>query len=85
MGPDKSINLFETTIRVVGGLLSAHHLSGGDPKLLAKAADLAARARRPANPRILEPVNPPTSQPVNPPTRQSDNLPTRRHLYQLLL
>ncbi|KAL5989965.1 Mannosyl-oligosaccharide 1,2-alpha-mannosidase mns3 [Asimina triloba] len=27
-----SVNLFETTIRVLGGLLSAFHLSGGDPE-----------------------------------------------------
>ncbi|PHH54475.1 Mannosyl-oligosaccharide 1,2-alpha-mannosidase [Ceratocystis fimbriata CBS 114723] len=34
-----SLNLFETTIRHLGGLLSAHQLSG-DPVLLAKAVEL---------------------------------------------
>ncbi|CAA7410400.1 unnamed protein product [Spirodela intermedia] len=29
------VNLFETTIRVLGGLLSAYHLQGGDPGTLA--------------------------------------------------
>ena len=38
------VNTFETTIRVLGGLLSAHHLTpGGDPDVLAKALDLAPR------------------------------------------
>jgi mannosyl-oligosaccharide alpha-1,2-mannosidase len=39
--PDVHVNLFETTIRVLGGLLSAHHLQGGDPELLAQAGKLA--------------------------------------------
>jgi hypothetical protein len=38
------VNTFETTIRILGGLLSAHHLTpGGDAGLLAKALDLAPR------------------------------------------
>ncbi|RUS14175.1 endoplasmic reticulum mannosyl-oligosaccharide 1,2-alpha-mannosidase-like protein [Endogone sp. FLAS-F59071] len=37
------VNLFETTIRVLGGLLSAYHLSGSDPLYLEKAVDLADR------------------------------------------
>ena len=41
--PDKSVNLFETTIRVVGGLLAAFHLSGGDSVMLHKAASLSLR------------------------------------------
>lgn len=36
------VSVFETSIRLVGGLLSAHHASG-DPVLLAKARDLADR------------------------------------------
>lgn len=39
---DTSVSLFETIIRVSGGLLSAHDLTG-DPALLAKARDLADR------------------------------------------
>lgn len=39
---DYNVNLFETTIRMLGGLLSAHHLSGDDA-YLAKAADLGSR------------------------------------------
>ena len=38
----KDVNLFETTIRVLGGLLSAHMLSGREV-LLQKATDLADR------------------------------------------
>ncbi|KAK7049867.1 mannosyl-oligosaccharide alpha-1,2-mannosidase [Paramarasmius palmivorus] len=38
-----NFNTFETTIRVLGGLLSAHHLSGGDQLYLEKAIDLADR------------------------------------------
>ena len=30
VNPDNDVNLFETTIRVLGGLLSAFHLSAGD-------------------------------------------------------
>ncbi|KAJ3109109.1 mannosyl-oligosaccharide alpha-1,2-mannosidase [Phlyctochytrium bullatum] len=37
-------NVFETTIRVLGGLLSAHHLSGGEhPVLLERAVEVAER------------------------------------------
>ncbi len=39
---DGEVSVFETSIRLVGGLLSAHH-AGGDPMLLAKARDLADR------------------------------------------
>ena len=30
LNPNESVNLFETTTRVLGGLLAAFHLSGGD-------------------------------------------------------
>ncbi|KDQ15690.1 glycoside hydrolase family 47 protein [Botryobasidium botryosum FD-172 SS1] len=40
---DQQYNMFETTIRVLGGLLSAYHLSGGDSLYLEKAVDLADR------------------------------------------
>jgi mannosyl-oligosaccharide alpha-1,2-mannosidase len=39
---DGEVSVFEASIRLVGGLLSAHHASG-DPMLLAKARDLADR------------------------------------------
>lgn len=39
---NQEVNLFETTIRVLGGLLSAYHLSG-DQMFLAKAIDLGDR------------------------------------------
>ncbi|HEX7694240.1 MAG TPA: glycoside hydrolase family 47 protein [Sphingomonas sp.] len=39
---DGEVSVFETEIRLVGGLLSAHHACG-DPVLLAKARDLAER------------------------------------------
>ncbi|RST30682.1 glycoside hydrolase family 47 protein [Sphingomonas ginkgonis] len=39
---DGEVSVFETSIRLVGGLLSAHHASG-DPALLALARDLADR------------------------------------------
>ncbi|WP_162875535.1 glycoside hydrolase family 47 protein [Sphingomonas crusticola] len=39
---DGEVSVFETSIRLVGGLLSAHHACG-DPMLLAKARDLADR------------------------------------------
>jgi len=39
---DGEVSVFETSIRLVGGLLSAHHACG-DPVLLAKAKDLADR------------------------------------------
>jgi mannosyl-oligosaccharide alpha-1,2-mannosidase len=39
---DGEVSVFETSIRLVGGLLSAHHASG-DPVVLAKAKDLADR------------------------------------------
>ena len=41
--PDQAVNLFETTIRVLGGLLAAFHLSNGDKVMLYKAASLALR------------------------------------------
>lgn len=37
----QNVNLFETTIRVLGGLLSAYHLSG-DPMFLKKSQDLGS-------------------------------------------
>jgi len=40
---DKEVSLFETTIRMLGGLLSAHYLSGNDDVYLEKAVDLADR------------------------------------------
>ncbi|KAF0448079.1 mannosyl-oligosaccharide alpha-1,2-mannosidase [Gigaspora margarita] len=40
---DGEVNVFETTIRVLGGLLSAYHLSGNDGLFLAKAIDLGDR------------------------------------------
>lgn len=40
---DGKHNTFETTIRVLGGLLSAYHLSGNDPLYLEKAKDLGER------------------------------------------
>ncbi|PIO68276.1 glycosyl hydrolase family 47 [Teladorsagia circumcincta] len=39
---DRYVNLFETTIRTLGGLLSAYHLTG-DRMFVAKAQDLADR------------------------------------------
>ncbi|KAI1311608.1 mannosyl-oligosaccharide alpha-1,2-mannosidase [Mortierella claussenii] len=40
---DGEVNLFETTIRVLGGLLSAYHQSNHEPVFLDKAVDLADR------------------------------------------
>ncbi|KAG2035675.1 glycoside hydrolase [Suillus americanus] len=40
---DANFNTFETTIRVLGGLLSAYHLSGKDPVFLEKAEELGSR------------------------------------------
>jgi len=40
---DGNVNVFETTIRVLGGLLSAYHLSGNDTLFLSKAIDLGDR------------------------------------------
>ncbi|KAJ8086082.1 mannosyl-oligosaccharide alpha-1,2-mannosidase [Marasmius tenuissimus] len=40
---DADFSTFETTIRVLGGLLSAYHLSGEDRLFLDKAVDLADR------------------------------------------
>ena len=37
------MNLFETTIRVLGGLLTAYHLSNGDQLYLIKALQLGLR------------------------------------------
>jgi mannosyl-oligosaccharide alpha-1,2-mannosidase len=39
---DGEVSVFETSIRLIGGLLSAHHACG-DPVLLAKTRDLADR------------------------------------------
>ena len=40
---DAEFNTFETTIRLLGGLLSAYHLSDGDDLYLELATDLADR------------------------------------------
>jgi len=40
---DANFNTFEITIRVLGGLLSAYHLSGQDPIYLEKAKELGNR------------------------------------------
>lgn len=40
---DTTVNLFETTIRILGGLLSAFYLSGGDRVFLYKAVELGMR------------------------------------------
>ena len=40
---DGDLNAFETTIRVLGGLLSAYHLAGNDTLYLNKAIDLGNR------------------------------------------
>ncbi|PLW11436.1 hypothetical protein PCANC_21274 [Puccinia coronata f. sp. avenae] len=40
---DGDLNAFETTIRVLGGLLSAYHLAGNDTLYLNKAIDLGTR------------------------------------------
>ncbi|KAF8971818.1 glycoside hydrolase family 47 protein [Flammula alnicola] len=40
---DDNFSTFETTIRVLGGLLSAYYLSGGDKLYLEKATELADR------------------------------------------
>ncbi|KAI8329903.1 glycoside hydrolase [Blakeslea trispora] len=40
---DQDVNVFETTIRVLGGLLSAYHLSNQDPLYLQRAVDLGNR------------------------------------------
>jgi endoplasmic reticulum Man9GlcNAc2 1,2-alpha-mannosidase len=41
--PGERANLFETTIRIVGGLLSAAHLHGGGEELLKPAVEIAVR------------------------------------------
>ena len=71
---DGEVSVFETSIRLVGGLLSAHHACG-DPVLLAKARDLAdrlmpaSRHRRPACR---------TATSTCRPARCADRRPTRR-------
>lgn len=40
---DTTVNLFETTIRILGGLLSAFYLTGGDQVYLYKAVELGMR------------------------------------------
>lgn len=37
------VQFFEVNIRILGGLLSAYYLGGGDPMYLHKAQDLADR------------------------------------------
>ena len=41
--PGERANLFETTIRIVGGLLSAAHLRGGGDELRTPAVEIAVR------------------------------------------
>ena len=41
--PGERANLFEATIRIVGGLLSAAHLRGGGDELLKPAVEIAVR------------------------------------------
>ena len=43
LGDARVVNVFETTIRVLGGLLSAFHLFEGDRSLLFKATELTLR------------------------------------------
>jgi len=40
---DGNLNAFETTIRILGGLLSVYHLAGNDTLYLDKAVDLGTR------------------------------------------
>lgn len=40
---DTTVNLFETTIRILGGLLSTFYLTGGDQVYLYKAVELGMR------------------------------------------
>jgi mannosyl-oligosaccharide alpha-1,2-mannosidase len=40
---DGDLNAFETTIRILGGLLSVYHLSGNDTIYLERAIDLGTR------------------------------------------
>ena len=40
---DTTVNLFETTIRILGGLLSAFYLTGGDRAFLYKSVELGMR------------------------------------------
>ncbi|KAH7886293.1 glycoside hydrolase family 47 protein [Phlebopus sp. FC_14] len=54
---DANFNTFETTIRVMGGLLAAYHLSGADPIFLEKAQDVANR--------ILPVFNTPSGLPLS--------------------
>lgn len=49
------MNLFETTIRVLGGLQSAHFLSGGDDLLALRARELGLRM-------MVTPPPPPSRQ-----------------------
>lgn len=42
---DNDVNTFETTIRMLGGLLSAYYLSNGDQVYLDKAVDLGERLK----------------------------------------
>ena len=65
---NKDVNLFETTIRVLGGLLSAYHLSGGDKVFLDRSKDLGDRLlgafKSPSGvPRAGAPTAPPPRSP----------------------
>ena len=43
MVQDTTVNLFEATIRLLGGLLSAFYLTGGDRVFLYKSVELGMR------------------------------------------
>jgi mannosyl-oligosaccharide alpha-1,2-mannosidase len=51
LSQDKDVNLFECTIRVLGGLLSTYWLSGKDEMYLEKARDLGDRLMFAFNPK----------------------------------
>lgn len=51
VGQDLFVNVFETTIRMVGGLMSASYLQGGDEALVKQAEDLVVSEREKEGPR----------------------------------
>lgn len=54
---DGNFNAFETTIRVLGGLLSAYHLAGNEKVFLDKAIELGTRLLPIFNSVSLPPLN----------------------------
>lgn len=56
VGPDIFVNVFETTIRMVGGLMSASHLQGGDDALVGKAEDLVVSDEQPRSAALSPPL-----------------------------